>query len=115
MNKKIKRQIRFVLEDDNEVMGCAVRADSNLDDENKKMNRELIKRHEKILDKIDKGTRLTKEDLKLIRDANEIHLNDEDNIAGHHKQAVALNEWLDKMLKVVVGKRAFDKKGKCLK
>ena len=65
MKKKIRRQIRFVLEDDNEVMESAARAGSDLDDENKRMNRELIKRHERLLDKIDKGKRLTTEDLKL--------------------------------------------------
>ena len=115
MDKKIERQVRLVLEDDNEVMAVASGTGSDLDAENKRMNRELIKRHEEILDRIDKGERLTKEDLQLIRDANEIHLNDEDNIAGHYKEAVALNEWLDKMLKVVGGERAFDEEGKCLK
>jgi hypothetical protein len=61
------------------------------------MNRELIQQHEKIIDKINKGQELTGRDLDLIRDANEIHLNDVDNLSGHHKEAVALNEWLDKM------------------
>jgi hypothetical protein len=61
------------------------------------MNRELINRHKAILDRVEKGEQLTREDLDLIRDANEIHLNDEDNINEHHQQAVALNDWLDKM------------------
>jgi len=98
MDKKIESQIRFVLEDDNEVMAVASGTGSDLDAENKRMNQELIKRHEEILDRIDKGERLTKEDLELIRDANEIHLNDEDNIAGHHKEAVKLNEWLEQRI-----------------
>lgn len=36
-------------------------------------------------------------DLQLIRDTNEIHLNDEDNLNGHHKQAIKLNDWLDRI------------------
>jgi hypothetical protein len=98
MDKEIERHVRFVLEDDNEVMAVASEPSSDLDDENKRMNRELIKRHEKILDKIDRGKRLTKEDLELIRDANEIHLNDEDNVVGHHKEAVKLNGWLEQRI-----------------
>lgn len=113
MNNEIKKQIVFVLEDDSEVMTAAL--DSDLDDEDKRMNRELIKRHEKILDKIDRGERLTKGDLQLIRDANEIHLNDEDNIAGHHKKAVKLNNWLHGMAKAAKEEPAFDDKGRCRK
>lgn len=100
MDKKIKRQVRFVLEDDNELMSVASERGSDLDDENKRMNRKLIKRHEKILDKVDRGKQLTQEDFKLIRDANEIHLNDEDNMAGHHREAVALSEWLEQRIEL---------------
>jgi hypothetical protein len=96
MNKEIKRQIIFVLGDDNEVMTAALR-NSDLDQENKQMNRELIKKHEAIIAKVEKGELLVKMDLDLIRDANEIHLNDEANIQEHHPQAVALNDWLDRM------------------
>jgi hypothetical protein len=115
-------------------MESAVRDESDSDDENKGMNPELIRRHEKILDKIDRGQRLTQEDLELIRDANEIHLSDEDNVAGHHKEAVALNAWpeqriepsKDDALKIlqlqeeatpddVVKEHAYDENGKCLK
>ena len=39
MNRQIRKQIQLVLEDDNEVMTAAL--DSDLDDENKRMNREL--------------------------------------------------------------------------
>ena len=97
MDRKIRAQIIFVLEDDNEIMAAAVEPHSDLDEENKKMNRELIKKHEAIIARVEKGGKLTQEDLLLIRYANEIHLNDQDNINGHHKQAVRLNDWLDKM------------------
>jgi hypothetical protein len=95
MNQAIKEQIKFVLEDDNELMTAALGGD--LDEENKQMNRELIQKHEKIMATLEKNELLSQEDLQLIRDANEIHLNDSENIAGHHKQAVELNDWLEKM------------------
>lgn len=98
MNRTIRRQIVFVLEDDNEVMTAALDHDSDLDEENKQMNRQLIKQHEAIIDKVEKGEALTRLDLQLIRDANEIHLNDECNFNGRHKQAVKLDKWLDKMM-----------------
>ena len=89
-----------MLEDDNEVMATAIEPHSDLDEENKQMNRELIKKHEAIIAGVEKGGKLTQEDLLLIRDANEIHLNDQDNINGHHKQAVQLNDWMDKMIEL---------------
>ena len=92
MTKAIREQILFVLEDDNEVMRAAL--DSDLDKENKEMNRALIKEHERIIKKVEAGEQLTELDLTLIRDANEIHLNDQENLAGHHRQAVVLDEWL---------------------
>jgi len=95
MNEQIKRQIIFALDDDNEVMTAALDEHSDLDEENKRLNRLLTKRHEAILAKLDKSEPLTQDDLRLIRDANEIHLNDEDNLNGHHKQAVKLNQWLE--------------------
>jgi len=113
MNEEIKEQIRFVLEDDNELMRAALDPGSDLNEENKRMNRQLIKRHEQILARLDKGEQLRQEDLQLVRDANEIHLNDEGNLNGRHKEAVALNEWLDKML-VSRQEPAFDDKGRCL-
>ena len=82
MNPAIKEQIRFVLEDDNEVMAAAL--DSDLDDQNKQMNRELIQRHNQILAKLDRDELPSQEDLQIIRDANEIHLNDSDNLNGRH-------------------------------
>lgn len=94
MNAEIRRQIVFALDDDNEVMTAALDEHSDLDGENKRLNRLLIKRHEAILAKLDKSEPLTQEDLRLIRDANEIHLNDEENLNGHHKQAVKLDHWL---------------------
>ena len=103
MDEEIKKQIIFVLEDDNEAMTSAIGPHSDLDEENKQMNRELIKKHEAIIAKIEKGKKLAQEDLLLIRDANEIHLNDEDNLNGHHKQAVRLNDWLDKMTELTKG------------
>jgi len=98
MNKEIRRQIVFVLEDDNEIMAAALNSD--LDAQNKQMNRELIKRHEQILAKLDKSKLLSEEDLQLVRDANEIHLNDEDNLNGRHKEAVELDNWLDMMIEL---------------
>jgi len=100
MDRQIKKQIVFVLEDDNEVMTAALDPDSDLDEENKRLNRLLIKRHEAILAMIEKGQHLTQEDLVLIRDANEIHLNDEDNLNGHHKQAMELNQWLEQRMEL---------------
>lgn len=95
MNPEITEQIRFVLEDDNEVMTAALAPDSDLDAENKQMNRELIKKHEAIIAKVEKGKWPTQAELQLIRDANEIHLNDKDNLNGRHAQAAKLNDWLD--------------------
>ncbi len=100
MNRTIKRQIVFVLEDDNEVMTAALDPDSDLDEENKRLNRLLIKRHAAILSKIERGQPLTQEDFVLIRDANEIHVNDALNLNGRHRQAMALNEWLDNMIEL---------------
>ena len=100
MDEEIKRQIVFVLDDDNEVMTAGLDKDSGLSRENRRMNRELIKRHEAILAKIEKADRLTQEDLVLIRDANEIHVNDAQNLNGHHRQAMALDDWLDNMIEL---------------
>jgi len=36
----------------------------------------------------------------MIRDANEIHLNDKDNLNGRHMQAAKLNDWLDNMIEL---------------
>ena len=102
MDEKIKQQIVFVLDDDNEVMTAGRDKDSGLSRENRQMNRELIKKHEAILAKIEKADRLIQEDFVLIRDANEIHLNDEDDLQGRHRQAVALNEWLEQRIEITV-------------
>ena len=98
MNRAVEKHIRFVLEDDSELMSAALTGD--LDDENKRMNRELIKRHETILAKLDNGQTFSQEELQLIRDANEIHLNDGANLNGHHRQAVKLDRWLDHMMEL---------------
>lgn len=45
--------------------------------------------------------------MQLIRDANQIHLNDTDNINGHHAQAVELDRWLDLMVELSA-KQAFE-------
>jgi len=42
----------------------------------------------------------SQEDLQLIRDANEIHLNDAANLNGHHTQAIKLDRWLDHMMEL---------------
>lgn len=88
-----------------EVMTAAL--DSNLDEENKRMNRELIKKHEAIIGKVENNKQLSQENLQLIRDANEIHLNDAGNINGHYKQAVELDNWLDLMTELSA-KEAFE-------
>jgi len=98
MNPAIKKQIQFVLEDDSEVMSAALEGD--LDEENKQMNRELIRRHEAILAKLEGGERLSQEDLVLIRDANEIHMNDALDLGGRHKEALALEDWLANMMEL---------------
>jgi hypothetical protein len=100
MNQAIKETIQFVLEDDNEGMRAAVEPDSDLDLENQQMNRELIQRHEQILAKLDKDEALTQEDLMLIREANEIHVNDTLDLGEHHKQALVLEEWLANMMEI---------------
>ena len=100
MNPAIKNQIRFVLEDDSELMLAAIDPDSDLDPENKKLNRELIERHEIILAKLDRDEMPSQQELQLIRDANEIHLNDTANLNGHHKQAVKLDRWLDSVMEL---------------
>jgi len=98
MNPEMEEQISFVLEDDNEVMTAALAAsESDLDAENKQMNRELIKKHETIIAKVEKGKLPTQTELQLIRDANEIHLSDKDNLNGRHEQAEKLNDWLDRI------------------
>ena len=107
MEKEIKEQIIFVLEDDNEVMTSALSPDSGLDTENKLMNTELIKKHEAIINKVKKNRPLAQDDLQLVRDANEIHLNDIINLNGRYKQAVELDNWLDLMMQLSV-KQAFD-------
>jgi hypothetical protein len=101
MNPATKEQIRFVLEDDNEVMAAAL--ESDLDEENKQMNRELIQRYNQILAKLDRDEMPSQEELQLIRDANEIHLNDSDNLNGRHAQAVELDRWLDNMTELGKG------------
>jgi len=100
MNRTITKQIEFVLDDDNEVMTAALDEHSDLDEENKRLNRLLIKRHEAILAKLEKSDPLTQDDLRLIRAANEIHLNDEDNLNGHYKQAVKVNQWLQQRMEL---------------
>jgi hypothetical protein len=100
MNPTIKEHIRFVLQDDNELMSAALDKYSDLDEENKQMNRELIKKHGQILAKLDKNEQLNQEDFQLVRDANQIHLNDAEQLYGHHKQAIELDTWLDNMIEL---------------
>ena len=107
MDQTIREQILFVLEDDNELMRAALQPDSDLDARNKQLNRELIRKHEKILDKLKKNEHLNQEDLQLVRDANKIHLNDSSNINGRYKQAIELDNWLDLMMQLSV-KQAFE-------
>ena len=100
MNDQIRETIRFILEDDNEGMRAALAPDSDLDPQNKQMNRELIERHDQILAKLDGGDDLSEEDLGLIRDANETHVNDTLDMRGHHRQALALEDWLYKVTEI---------------
>jgi hypothetical protein len=100
MNQAVKEIIRFVLADDNEGMTAALAPDSDLDPDNKQMNRELIQRHERILAKLDRDETLNQEDLVLVRDANEIHVNDTLDLGEHHKQALVLEEWLANMMEI---------------
>jgi len=102
VDNEIKETIRFVLEDDNEGMQAALDPDSDLDEENKQMNRELIQRHKQILAKLDRGEALSQEDLVLVREANEIHVNDGLDLGGHHKEALVLDEWLDNLIELSV-------------
>ena len=102
MNRAIREQIQFALADDNELMTAALDPTSDLDDGNKQMNRELIQKHNAILAKLDRGEPLSQEDLLLIRDANEIHVNDALNLNGRHEEAVALETWLDNRIDLSV-------------
>ena len=104
MDSAIKEQIVFALEDDNELMQAAIGKDSDLDPEDQQMNRELIKRHREILAKLDRGEPLSQEDLLLIHDANEIHVNDAIDLGGRHQEALALDEWLDNMMELSMEK-----------
>jgi hypothetical protein len=119
MNQAVKEIIRFVLADDNEGMTAALAPDSDLDPDNKQMNRELIQRHERILAKLDRDETLNQEDLVLVRDANEIHVNDTLDLNGHHKEALVLEGWLSS--RMGSGRQnseegpAFDDDGRCLK
>jgi len=96
---ELKDMAIFVLEDDNSVMTSALDPDSDLDEENKEMNRELIEDHRKIINKLENDEELTKDDLILIQDANEIHVNDEINLNEHHEQAVKLEKKIKELLK----------------
>ena len=92
--------IRIVLDESNEGMQVALAPDSDLDPKNKQMNRELIERHEQILAKLDRDEDLNEEDLALVRDATEIHMNDALNLNGHHREALALEDWLYKVTEI---------------
>jgi len=100
MNRAIRKQVRFVLDDDNELMTAALDPASDLDDGNKQMNRELIQKHNEIQARLDRGEPLSQEDMVLIRDANEIHVNDALNLNGRHEEAVALETWLDNRIEL---------------
>lgn len=100
MNDQIRETIRFVLHDDNEGMRAALCPDSDLDPENKQMNQEVTQRHKQILAKLDNDEALSQEELVLIREANEIHMNDTLDLNGHHKEGLALEEWLANMIEL---------------
>jgi hypothetical protein len=100
MDEQIKEQIRFVLEDYNEGMRAGMERHSDLDDESKRMSRNLIERHEQILAKLARGEVLNQEDMVLVRDANRVHRNDAENLYGHHLEALALEEWLDQRIEL---------------
>ena len=80
MDDQIRETVRFVLADDDEGMQAALEPDSDLDPENKQLNRELIQRHEQILAKLNRDELLSQEDLVLVREANEIHVNDSEGV-----------------------------------
>jgi hypothetical protein len=119
MNEKIREQILFVLDDDKEVMKASL--ESDLDEENKRMNRCLIDRYRQITGKVKQLRPLSQDDLQVIKDANQIHVNDADNLNGRHDQALELNEWLEQMTElslheaVPADSGAFDKHGRCLR
>lgn len=80
------------LEDDVEVMTSAL--DSDLDAENKRLNSLLIKKQKEVIKKIKTGKTLSKDDKKIIKDANEIHVNDESDFCGFHNDALDLDVYL---------------------
>jgi hypothetical protein len=100
MDEEIKEQIRFVLEDCNEGMRTGIQRHSDLDAESKQMSWDLIEKHEQILAKLERGEGLSQKDMVLVRDANRIHRNDEQNLYGRHKEARALEEWLDQRIEL---------------
>ncbi|MDO8303280.1 MAG: hypothetical protein Q7T18_08565 [Sedimentisphaerales bacterium] len=100
VNEQIKKQIIFALEDDNEVMSSIINSD--LHEVDKQMSRQLIKQHKAIINKIEKGQHLTQEELQLVWDANTIHAYNAADYNEHYLAAVALNDWLDTMMKVPV-------------
>lgn len=102
MNEQIKKQIVFALKDDNEVMSSILNSD--LDEVDKQMSRELIKQHNAIINKVYKGQHLTQDELQLVRDANAIHAYDAGDFNEHYLDAVALKGWLDTMMKVAAHK-----------
>lgn len=93
--KDMKKLIIFVLEDDNEVMETACNKGSDLDKDNQKLNKLLIARHNKLIDKVEQDKPLTKKDLELISDANQIFVNDIINLTGFHQKSLRLKRWLD--------------------
>lgn len=103
MKLKGQKTAIFVLEDDNEIMFHALN-DEDFDEENKQMNLELIKEHIRIILKLEKNKDLTREELILIRDANEIHVNDTDNYNEHHKDAIKLDKEISDLIKQKGGK-----------
>lgn len=79
---------KFVAEDDIEVMSSALHPSSDLDRENKRMNRVAIKRLRKSVDKIDINKPLNKTEINQLIEANEIHL------SGGKAKAKQLNKFL---------------------
>lgn len=100
MDKQIIEQIRFVLGEGRGRMQAAIGSQGDLDAESRQRGQEPTARGQEILARLDRGEQLGQEDFELIRDANEIHVNDVENRNGHHGEAMALADWLDQMMEV---------------
>jgi len=114
MKPAIKKHIRVILEEENRVMSDAL----NNNTANKQIIQNMLQRNKDVLTRLDKDC-LSQEDLQLIRDANDIYLNDHESLADHYEEIVGLDRWLDTMTEQKAASKnktsAITEKERCLK